>query len=258
MRAVSQDPPTRIRMTSVRLAEPVFLRRPWFRPDLEREDGTPLARNAAGERVAPGPDGAPVRVSAAPSPLRAGWVLHVDGRPVPSSAPSRSTGLGVLSATFASLLVGERPLRPALLPRLLRGDHRAVVRGRSGDAEAPGPGGRGGGRDRGCRGGGAVRARAAAAGSAAHDLPRSAERAVGDPVPRRARGVAEPLAQGRRRPFSTTSGTRTWAREGRHAGRGVVTSDPAAFSSAAPSATSSTAVTSGCSPPCWMVRPMSA
>jgi hypothetical protein len=102
-----QDAPTHVRWESARLAEPLVLRRPWRKPWLEREDGTPLPVNESGARWAQGVDGRPVRVGCRFDLLRMGWVLEVDGRPVPSTgAVSRSAGLGLLAGAYPMLLVG--------------------------------------------------------------------------------------------------------------------------------------------------------
>jgi hypothetical protein len=46
-------------------------------------------------------DDRPVRVAPVFSFLQLGWMLEVDGRPVPATAPvSRSTGLGVFAGVF--------------------------------------------------------------------------------------------------------------------------------------------------------------
>lgn len=66
-----------------------------------------LGADGTGARSARGADGRPVRVTAQYDLLRAGLVLHVDGRPVPSTgAVSREVGLGLLVAQFAVFVVG--------------------------------------------------------------------------------------------------------------------------------------------------------
>jgi putative Ca2+/H+ antiporter (TMEM165/GDT1 family) len=103
---VTRDPPTGVRWESARLAEPLVLRRPWRAPWLERPDGTALPTDGSGARLADGADGEPVRVAPVFSFLQVGWMLQVDGRPVPVTAPvSRSAGLGVFAGTFAMFVL---------------------------------------------------------------------------------------------------------------------------------------------------------
>jgi hypothetical protein len=66
-----------------------------------------LPTDGSGARCATGADGEPVRVAPVFSFLQVGWMLQVDGRPVPATAPvSRSTGLGVFAGTFAMFVLG--------------------------------------------------------------------------------------------------------------------------------------------------------
>ena len=154
VRTAPQDPPTRIRWTSVRLAEPLVLRRPWRRPWLEHPDGTPLATDADGARVAQGPDGRPVRVGARFSFLQTGWVLEVDGRPVPATAPmSRSAGFGVLTAVACAYVLGGAVGAALCYPSATLAIAVARCEGDRCDAPAPGADGRDRGRGRRDRGG---------------------------------------------------------------------------------------------------------
>jgi hypothetical protein len=109
-----RDPPSRVRWESARLAEPLVLRRPWRNPWLERLDGTELPTDGSGARCAAGADDRPVRVAPVFSVLQVGWMLAVDGRPVPATAPvSKSTGLGVFAGVFV-LYVGSGMIGAAL------------------------------------------------------------------------------------------------------------------------------------------------